>query len=71
MSKMSEEKSANGKSMLAEEEMPETTTRGSETGEDMPRPDMTIPGTQQIGEMPASEMSEQNATSRKAIPTGE
>jgi hypothetical protein len=64
---MTEEKSDSETILGATDAMPETTTRGSETGEDMPRPDMTQPGTQQIGEMPVSEMTEQKSVSGRPI----
>jgi hypothetical protein len=67
-SKISEEKSAG---TAGEEAMPETTTRGSRTGEDMPRPDMTPPETRKIGEMPPSEMAEEKSNRRKTASRGE
>jgi hypothetical protein len=58
-SKMVEEKSDSGKTIPGTADaMPETSTRGSETGEGMPRADMTELGSPRIGEMPTSEMSE-------------
>ena len=69
---MAEEKSGSGKTIPGTADaMPETSARESETGEDMPRPDMTELGSPGIGEMPTNEMSEERSTSRKTTSGGE
>jgi len=68
-SEMADEKSDGGKTMSGTTEaMPEATTSGSETGEDMPHADMTQPGTRRTKEMPASEMADEKSDSGTTIP---
>ena len=65
-SEMADERS--GSDNAGVEAMPETTTCGSETGEDMPHADMTQPGTPRTKEMPASEMANEKSDSGKTVP---
>jgi hypothetical protein len=59
---MADELSDSGLTMpVLSEAMPETTTRGSETDQDMPHADMTQPGSRRTKEMPASEMADEKS----------
>jgi hypothetical protein len=59
---MPDEESDSGMTMTGiSEAMPEATTSGSETGEDMPLADMTQPGTRRTNDMPASEMADEKS----------
>jgi hypothetical protein len=66
---MADELSDSGLTMpVITEAMPETTTRGSETGQDMPHADMTRPGSRRTKEMPASEMADEKSDIGTTIP---